>query len=49
VIARRIDTDPTGAGDAFMAGYVVARSTGFAPVGAARRAAAVVAAVLTQP
>ncbi len=49
VVARRIDTDPTGAGDAFMTGYVVARSTGFAPVGAARRATAVVAAVLTQP
>ena len=49
VVARRIDADPTGAGDAFMTGYVVARNAGFAPVGAARRATAVVAAVLAQP
>ena len=48
VIARRIDTDPTGAGDAFMAAYVVARNAGFAPLGATRRATAVVAAVLAQ-
>src|SRR5947208_1419831 len=46
VVAHRIDTDPTGAGDAFMAAYVVARSAGFAPLGATRRATAVVAAVL---
>lgn len=48
VTARGIDTDPTGAGDAFMTGYVVARNTGFGPVGAARRATAVVAAVLSR-
>ena len=48
VTARGVDTDPTGAGDAFMAGYVVARNAGFSPVGAARRATAVVAAVLTR-
>ena len=46
VVAHRIDTDPTGAGDAFMAAYVVARNAGFAPLGATRRATAVVAAVL---
>jgi sugar/nucleoside kinase (ribokinase family) len=48
VTAHRIDTDPTGAGDAFMAAYVVARDAGFAPLGATRRATAVVAAVLAQ-
>lgn len=46
VSAHRIDTDPTGAGDAFMAAYVVARNAGFTPLGATRRATAVVAAVL---
>ena len=48
VVARGVDTDPTGAGDAFMTAYVVARSAGFGPVGAARRATTVVAAVLTR-
>ena len=48
VSARGVDTDPTGAGDAFMTGYVVARNAGFGPVGAARRATAVVAAVLSR-
>jgi sugar/nucleoside kinase (ribokinase family) len=46
VTAHGIDTDPTGAGDAFMAAYIVARNAGFSPLGAARRATAVVAAVL---
>jgi sugar/nucleoside kinase (ribokinase family) len=46
VPAHRVDRDPTGAGDAFMAAYVVARSAGFSPVGAARRATAVVASLL---
>jgi sugar/nucleoside kinase (ribokinase family) len=46
VPARRIDTEPTGAGDAYCAAYVVARAAGCAPVSAARRATAVVAAVL---
>jgi sugar/nucleoside kinase (ribokinase family) len=40
------DVDPTGAGDAFAASYVVARSRGFQPLAAARRATSVVAAVL---
>ncbi len=48
VSARGVDTDPTGAGDAFMTAYVVARNAGFGPTGAARRATAVVAAVLTR-
>jgi sugar/nucleoside kinase (ribokinase family) len=48
VHAHRIDTDPTGAGDAFMAAYVVARNAGFTALGATRRATAVVAAVLAR-
>ena len=46
VRAHPLDVDPTGAGDAFATAYVVARNAGFGPVGAARRATAVVAAVL---
>jgi sugar/nucleoside kinase (ribokinase family) len=38
--------DPTGAGDAFAAGYLAARSRGAAPTAAARRAAALVADLL---
>ncbi|HZT92191.1 MAG TPA: PfkB family carbohydrate kinase [Gaiellaceae bacterium] len=41
-----VAADPTGAGDAFATAYVVARNAGFTPPGAARRATAVVAAVL---
>jgi sugar/nucleoside kinase (ribokinase family) len=48
VAARPIEGDPTGAGDAFATAYVVARNGGFAPAGAARRATAVVAAVLSR-
>jgi sugar/nucleoside kinase (ribokinase family) len=50
VAALRIDSlvDPTGAGDAFAAGYLAARSTGHAAVGAARRATALVAAMLSR-
>ena len=44
--ARPVDADPTGAGDAFIAAYLVARQSGLPPVAAARRATAVVAAVL---
>jgi sugar/nucleoside kinase (ribokinase family) len=47
VPARAIPGDPTGAGDAFATAYVVARNAGFAPAGAARRATAVVASLLT--
>ena len=46
VPAHAVDRDPTGAGDAFMAAYIVGRNAGFAPVGAARRATAVVASLL---
>jgi sugar/nucleoside kinase (ribokinase family) len=38
--------DPTGAGDAFAAGYLAARAAGHAPVASARRASALVAALL---
>ena len=40
--------DPTGAGDAWATSYVVGRNAGFAPVGAARRATAVVASLLAR-
>jgi sugar/nucleoside kinase (ribokinase family) len=48
VPAHAIGTDPTGAGDAYATSYVVARNAGFAPVGAARRATAVVASMLAR-
>ena len=47
VPARAIDTDPTGAGDAFSAAYMASRADGNTPLSAARRATAVVAALLT--
>jgi sugar/nucleoside kinase (ribokinase family) len=47
VRARPVATDPTGAGDAFGAAYVTARSAGQAPPAAARRAAALVGDLLT--
>jgi fructoselysine 6-kinase len=44
---RRIETaDPTGAGDAFLAGYVWARASGHRPASAARHAATTAARVL---
>jgi len=46
VPARALSGDPTGAGDAFAAAYVVARDAGFGPAVAARRATAVVASLL---
>lgn len=46
VKAHPIDRDPTGAGDAFATAYIVGRNAGFGPVGAARRATAVVASLL---
>jgi sugar/nucleoside kinase (ribokinase family) len=46
VPAHPLDRDPTGAGDAFATAYIVARNAGFRPVGAARRATAVVASLL---
>lgn len=46
VRARRVDADPTGAGDAFAATYLAARARGNPPTAAARRAAALVADLL---
>jgi 2-dehydro-3-deoxygluconokinase len=46
--ARGLPVDPTGAGDAFTTAYIVGRNAGFAPAGAARRATAVVAALLVR-
>ncbi len=48
VPARAVDHDPTGAGDAFSTAYIVGRNAGFGPTGAARRATAVVASMLTR-
>jgi sugar/nucleoside kinase (ribokinase family) len=47
VKAHPIDADPTGAGDAFAAGYLASRSAGLAPVAAARRATSLVGTLLT--
>ena len=46
VAAHVVDTDPTGAGDAFAIAYLAARADGHAPVSAARRATALVGALL---
>ena len=46
VRARRVDVDPTGAGDAFSIAYLGARAAGHAPVSAARRATALVSSLL---
>ena len=48
VPARRVqgDPDPTGSGDAFAAAYLAARAGGDSPPSAARRASALVAALL---
>jgi sugar/nucleoside kinase (ribokinase family) len=47
VPAREVkDVDPTGAGDAYSTAYVTARSSGAAPVAAARRATALVEGLL---
>jgi sugar/nucleoside kinase (ribokinase family) len=48
VSARPVDgrVDPTGAGDAFSAAYLVSRAAGYAPAAAARRATALVAGLL---
>ena len=41
-----VASDPTGSGDAFSAAYLAGRSTGLRPVSAARRATALVSALL---
>jgi len=46
VPARGLGRDPTGAGDAFAAAYLVSRASGHPPVAAARRATSVVGASL---
>ena len=46
VPAHVVHTDPTGAGDAFAVAYLAARADGHAPVSAARRATALVGALL---
>ena len=46
VPAHPVHRDPTGAGDAFGIAYLAARAAGHAPVSAARRATALVAALL---
>lgn len=46
VPAHAVDTDPTGAGDAFSAAYVASRADGHRPLSAARRATALVGALL---
>lgn len=46
VPAHTVHADPTGAGDAFAVAYLAARADGHAPVSAARRATALVAALL---
>jgi sugar/nucleoside kinase (ribokinase family) len=48
VPAHWVAADPTGAGDAYAIAYAGARSEGHAPLSAARRATALVAALLTQ-
>jgi sugar/nucleoside kinase (ribokinase family) len=48
VPAHPVDADPTGAGDAFAAAYVASRAQGHRPLSAARRATALVAALLAR-
>ena len=43
-----VAADPTGSGDAFSAGYLAGRAQGLTPVSAARRATALVGALLTR-
>jgi sugar/nucleoside kinase (ribokinase family) len=47
VVARPARGDPTGAGDAFSIAYLSARAAGHRPISAARRASALVSALLT--
>jgi sugar/nucleoside kinase (ribokinase family) len=45
--AKAVRGDPTGAGDAFSVAYLEARTAGHRPISAARRASALVAALLS--
>jgi len=47
VVARPARGDPTGAGDAFSIAYLSARAGGHRPISAARRASALVSALLS--
>jgi sugar/nucleoside kinase (ribokinase family) len=47
VAARPVRGDPTGAGDAFSIAYLGARASGHRPISAARRASALVSALLS--
>jgi sugar/nucleoside kinase (ribokinase family) len=47
VVARPARGDPTGAGDAFSVAYLGARAAGHRPISAARRASALVSALLS--
>ena len=47
VPARAVDADPTGAGDAFSAAYMASRADGHTSLSAARRATALVGALLS--
>jgi sugar/nucleoside kinase (ribokinase family) len=47
VVARPAHGDPTGAGDAFSVAYLGARAAGHRPISAARRASALVSALLS--
>jgi sugar/nucleoside kinase (ribokinase family) len=47
VVARPVRGDPTGAGDAFSVAYLSARAGGHRPISAARRASALVSALLS--
>jgi sugar/nucleoside kinase (ribokinase family) len=47
VTARPVRGDPTGAGDAFSVAYLSARAGGHRPISAARRASAIVTALLS--
>jgi sugar/nucleoside kinase (ribokinase family) len=47
VVAQAADGDPTGAGDAFSVAYLSARAGGHRPASAARRASALVSALLS--
>jgi sugar/nucleoside kinase (ribokinase family) len=47
VEARPVGRDPTGAGDAFAVAYLASRADGQAPAASARRATALVAALLS--
>jgi sugar/nucleoside kinase (ribokinase family) len=47
VAARHVEADPTGSGDVFAAAYLASRTSGHAPVSAARRATGIVSAALS--